>query len=238
MLYYVRYLLYVILLFVGLFCLIPFVIIRPLSSKNNTAFFKIFKWIMETSGLFKLHIEGEEILKDNFPCILAGNHQHNFDVLTVADLFKNNVAVLGKYELGFLPFFGQIYVLCGNILIKRGNRKKAMASMDLLVKKIKEKSLGILIFPEGTRNPAKELKPFKKGAFHTAVRSQIPIIPFSASQFVAYCDLNSLKRIHIYIKVHPPIPTVGLTNKDIPALMEETRIAIQSGIEEVNKNYQ
>lgn len=43
------------------------------------------------------------------------------------------------------------------------------------------------IFPEGTRHNTGEIHPFKKGAFHMAIRSQLPILPvvFSSYYFLS-----------------------------------------------------
>ncbi|MBT4793142.1 MAG: 1-acylglycerol-3-phosphate O-acyltransferase [Halobacteriovoraceae bacterium] len=233
----IRYILYTICIFLSLIIITPICLIRPLSPKNNTVYFVVFRWLVEVIVGIKVHTTGQEIIKQTHPSVLIGNHQHNYDVATISQLFINHVIVLGKFELGLIPYFGQIYVLCGNTLIKRGNRKKAMQSMENLENKIMTKSLSILVFPEGHRNQSEELLPFKKGAFHTAIRTQSPLIPFSVSQFIRFQDLNKFKRIHIYVKIHPPIPTKGLTKKDIPELILKSRKAIKEGIKELNQNY-
>ena len=189
---------------------------------------------MEKIAGVKLSIEGEEILKMNHPSILVGNHQHNIDVLSIAKVFTKHTVVLGKSQIALIPFFGQIYVLCGNILIKRGSRKQVVKSMNELEKRVIEDRLSVLIFPEGHRNTGDTLLPFKKGAFHTAIKTQSPIIAFSVSQFVKKNELNKLGMANIRIKVHPPIQTIGLTNKDIPALMKNSKTLIEDGIRSLN----
>ncbi len=237
MLAVLRYLVFLFFIIITLFIITPLCIFRPFSTKNCKAFFTIFAILMDKFGGMTVHGENREIVENNHPSLLVGNHQHNFDVLSVAKLYTNWVAVLGKFELGLIPYFGQIYVLCGNVLVKRGNRKKAMKSMKILEKKIIQKSLTILVFPEGTRNPNKGLLPFKKGAYYTAIRTQTPLIPFAVSEFTQHHNFNKWQRIHIYTKAFDPIPTKGLTNKDIPELMERTRKIIEDGIQELNKNY-
>lgn len=43
------------------------------------------------------------------------------------------------------------------------------------------------IFPEGTRHNTGQIHPFKKGAFHVAINSQLPILPvvFSSYYFLS-----------------------------------------------------
>ncbi len=232
-----RHIAFVILLFTSLFYVIPVCIFRPKNAKNNRTFFRFFNLLKKYLGGLEVHTEGLDIIKTTHPSILIGNHQHNFDILTVSDLFMGRTIVLGKHELAKIPVFGQIYVLCGNLLIKRGNRKEAMKSMDELAHKINEKSLSVLVFPEGHRNPTAEMLPFKKGAYHTAIRTQAPIIPFSVSQYVIHSNFNSFKKVRIYVKVHEPIPTTGLTNQDIPELISKSRKIIEDGIAELNKKH-
>ncbi|CAG5095080.1 Similar to Agpat1: 1-acyl-sn-glycerol-3-phosphate acyltransferase alpha (Mus musculus) [Cotesia congregata] len=77
---------------------------------------------------------------------------------------------------------------------------------------------------EGTRHNTGEIHPFKKGAFHVAVNSQLPILPvvFSSYYFLSKKD----KRFdpgRVIITTLPPILTKGLGPEDIEALMEKTR---------------
>ncbi len=234
----IRYIIFVVMMFVTLFAIIPVCILRPFSPKNNGSFFKIFIFLMRVFGGFRLHFEGVDTLYKNRPAVMIGNHQHNYDMLVLGGLFKTGFSiVLGKAELGKIPVFGQIFILTGNLLVKRGDRKKALASMAELEKKIKERKLSVLVFPEGHRNPKQEMLPFKKGAFYTAVRTQAPIIPFAVSQYVIKGELSKFKVIDIYLKVLDPIPTTGLSTKDIPVLIEKSRSAIERGISELNQKY-
>lgn len=219
--------------------ILPFFIIRPFNPKNTRLFFIVYEKVAKYLLNVHVHIENPEILQNEKPAVLVGNHQHNLDVITVCKLFQSLVVVLGKYELGLIPIFGQFFVLGGNILVKRGNRKKAMASMDKLEKKINSQGLKVLVFPEGHRNRGKTLKPFKKGAYYTAIKTNTPLIPFSVSQFVVCCwPIKGFERIDIYLKIHEPISVEGKTNKDIPELMKVTREKIEEGILELNQKYQ
>lgn len=39
------------------------------------------------------------------------------------------------------------------------------------------------VFPEGTRRNTGQIHPFKKGAFHIAIASKLPILPVVFSQY-------------------------------------------------------
>jgi 1-acyl-sn-glycerol-3-phosphate acyltransferase len=186
----------------------------------------------------RLHTEGSEILRETRPSIVVSNHQHNYDILVGGHFFSKYMAVLGKSQLAFIPLFGQMFVLCGNILIKRGHKTKAKKTMQKVMEMVIKKKLTVLIFAEGTRNKNKELLPFKKGAFITAIDAQIPIIPCSVSQYYLNGDIKNKLTFHIYTRIHEPIPTIGMTESDLPSLMMKTRDIIQAGIEARNKNYE
>lgn len=51
----------------------------------------------------------------------------------------------------------------------------------------------LIIFPEGTRRNNGEINAFKKGAFHIAIRSQLPIIPVVFSSYYYFLS-NEEKR--------------------------------------------
>lgn len=215
--------------------MLPISMIRWRNVKNTELFLKLFKFITVPIMGFDLKIFNRHLLDETKPAVVIGNHQHNMDMLMACEVFSYRIISLGKKEIIFIPFFGQIFWLTGNILINRGNKAKAMKTMKSIEDYIFSKKLGIVIFPEGHRNQNEKLLPFKKGAFYTAVNCQIPIVPFCVSQYVRHMDLNKWKAGKIYIDILPPIPTEGLTEKDIPELMEKVRSVLTEGIKEVNK---
>ena len=80
------------------------------------------------------------------------------------------------------------------------------------------------IFPEGTRGSGEEILPFKKGAFHLAITSQLPITPivYSRYYFLKYKE-ERFDPGEVIMTVLPPVSTVGMTLEQIPELMENVR---------------
>lgn len=65
--------------------------------------------------------------------IYIANHQNNYDMITAAKIVQPTTVTVGKKSLLWIPFFGQLYWLTGNLLIDRDNRAKAHGTIGELV---------------------------------------------------------------------------------------------------------
>lgn len=211
---------------------LPVFFARPFNPKNTSFFFTVFSKISFWAMGFKYEEFDRHILEQNRPSILAGNHQHNFDAIMASKAFSKNVVVLGKKEILYVPFLGLCFYFGGNVFIDRTNRKRSLKSLANVKKKLVENKLSVLIFPEGTRNPAQGLLPFKKGAFHTAVQTQLPIVPFAVSPYARTMDLNKWKAATIKVRYLEPISTEGMTSANISELMLKTRESIEKALKD------
>lgn len=237
MIYFIRYIGFALCSFAIVILYFPLCFIRPFDTRNSYALFINFRKLCSRVLGIDLHITGYEKLLENRPSVVIANHQHTYDILTLGAFYTPFMTVLGKFELAFIPILGQFYVLGGNMLIKRKNPKKAMQSMSAVERKLKEKRLSVLIFPEGHRNPLPNITKFKKGAFYTAIKTSFPILPIAISQYRHLEDFNRLRRVNIYLEVLDPIDTKELTEKDLPALLEKSRRLIIEATERLNENH-
>ena len=88
--------------------------------------------------------------------------------------------------------------------------------------------------PEGTRSRGKGLLPFKKGAFFTAINSQVPIIPLCFSSWDDNINLNKIKSGVIKISSLPPITTKGLSKSDLTNLLNTTYEQMSNKLTKLN----
>merc|ERR1712066_16015 len=81
--------------------------------------------------------------------------------------------------LFMLPVLGWLFVLLGMVPLNRGNREKAVQTMNEAVANIMKKwSRSVAISPEGTRTTDGHLRlPFKKGVFHLQEKTKVPLLP-------------------------------------------------------------
>ena len=192
--------------------------------------------ILPICGIKVVH-EGTEHLEAYQPCIYAVNHQSNFDLVSLGTIVPHQMVTIGKKELRWIPFFGIVFMACGNVCLDRNNRTKAIAGLGAAIKAIKVRKASIWIFPEGTRNRTGQgLLPFKKGAFYMAINAQVPVVPIVSAPLRPLIDFPNRKITSgvLKIRVLPPISTTGLKPEDVEKLMAQVRETMLQALQSVS----
>ncbi len=190
-----------------------------LSPRNPKHVFRFGRYFASLSRLFgiKLELRLPEDAYTRGQHIYIANHQSNWDMFTVSSAVTPNVVTVGKKSLAWLPLFGQLYWLTGNILIDRANRSKAVGTIDQVVDSIKKSHLSVWMFPEGTRSRGRGLLPFKTGAFHAAIGAEVPIIPIVCSSTDGL-KLNRWNNGHVIVEMMPVVATQGYSKQNVREL--------------------
>ncbi|MEH8019802.1 1-acylglycerol-3-phosphate O-acyltransferase [Rheinheimera metallidurans] len=178
-------------------------LVRPFHP-NNVAIFS--KWYGKVSWIFGLEVEvrrhnGEFIGQ---PCVFIANHQNNLDLFTISGAVEPRTVTIGKKSLKFIPFFGQLYWLSGNILIDRQNKNRALGTMLGAAERIGRDNISVWMFPEGTRSYGRGLLPFKMGAFHIALEANVPVVPVCMSSTHEKIKLNRWNNGKVIVQILPP----------------------------------
>lgn len=182
-------------------------------------------------------ITGQENIIEGSGSILLLNHQSLIDLIALAEIWPvmERCTVISKKEIFYLWPFGLAAYLWGTIFIDRLNPDQARDTVNKTGELIKKRQARLCMFPEGTRHGSDTLLPFKKGAFHVAVASQLPIQPVVVSR---YYFLDSKKKTfdsgQVMIHILPAISTEGRSRDDIPNLIQETYDVMQKRYDEVN----
>ncbi|RAU51740.1 1-acylglycerol-3-phosphate O-acyltransferase [Pseudocitrobacter sp. RIT415] len=167
--------------------------------------------------------------------IYIANHQNNYDMVTAANIVQPPTVTVGKKSLVWIPFFGQLYWLTGNLLIDRNNRAKAHSTIAEVVKAFNNRKISFWMFPEGTRSRGRGLLPFKTGAFHAAIAAGVPIIPVCVSNTSDKIKLNRLNNGLVIVEMLPPIDTRKWGKDQVRELSKYCRDVMQAKIEELDK---
>ena len=148
-------------------------------SRRDSLNFSISLFAETASALIGLDLDvrGREHLWKQRPAIFMFNHQSNADMLIMASLIRRDIVGVGKRELKNLPVVGPLMGAAGVVFIDRSDRRAAIETMKPLVKAMQQEKKSLVIAPEGTRAPTRKLGAFKKGGFHVAIQSGVPIVP-------------------------------------------------------------
>ena len=108
--------------------------------------------------------------------LIAAKHQSFFDILLIASSVPRPKFIM-KRELIWMPFLGQYALRIGSVPVDRGKRGAAIARMKEDVAKGTALPGQLIIYPQGTRIPPGEKRPYKVGTGLLYEQLAQPCIP-------------------------------------------------------------
>jgi len=175
-----------------------------------------------------LHIENAEALDPSRRYILVANHYSYYDIPCILAAVPQPIRFMAKVSLFKIPIFGWSLARAGFIPIDRKNRRTAVKSFDLAAERIRRGNT-IVIFPEEGRSRNREMRPFQRGAFLLAIKSELPVVPMAidGTYEVFGVGAKRIKPGRVTLKVGTPIATEGATLKDKERLATASRSEIE-----------
>jgi 1-acyl-sn-glycerol-3-phosphate acyltransferase len=174
----------------------------------------VIHWLLVYQGLilsrlipiWKIKIEGREKVVRGTTYIIISNHQSIIDVLFI-NCLRYKFKWISKIENIKIPVLGWYLRMAGYITVNRGNEESKVEMLEKSYKCLK-RGISIMIFPEGTRSPDKEIGFFKRGAFQLAIQADVPILPVLIDGTGSILPKHGLifgSGYHINIRVLDPI---------------------------------
>ena len=114
------------------------------------------------------------------PRIFLANHLSTLDIWVLAPVLPVTTRFVSKRTIFWIPVLGQAMALAGFIAIDRKDRASAIRSLGRAAEKVR-RGASVILFPEGTRSRDGRLARFKRGSFHLALESGVPVVPVSIS---------------------------------------------------------
>lgn len=168
----------------------------------------------------KLEIRGKEHLPKQGGYIIAAKHQSAYETVLMPFIIPLT-AIVFKRELMFLPFWGWYPPCMGFVPIDRGSAQQAITSIIRGAKKMKEQGRPLVIFPQGTRVPVGEKRPYKFGLAKVYEESGMPIVPMALNSGVYWPKNSFLKKPGTIVFEFLPAIKPGLPPRQMMALLEE-----------------
>ncbi|ALO33961.1 acyl-phosphate glycerol 3-phosphate acyltransferase [Colwellia sp. MT41] len=233
MLAVIRFILIILALMFICIISIFYCLIRPFHRDNVYHTARFLGKIPKLMGV-EVEVRIPESVKNIGPVVWLANHQNSYDLFTHANAVLPGTVSVGKKSLKWIPFFGQMYWLTGNILIDRNNTNKAMNTIELTANKIKNDKLSIWMFPEGTRSRGRGLLPLKTGAFRTAMRAGVPIVPVCASNQHGTIQLNRWDNGKIIIEFLEPLYIENTGRENLRKTVHQVHELMKNKIEQLS----
>jgi 1-acyl-sn-glycerol-3-phosphate acyltransferase len=160
-------------------------------------------WLRVTVGLTH-RIVGRENLPAG-PAILASKHQSSWETLSFTLLF-DDIAIVLKRELLFIPVVGWAMARAGNIAVTRGDGASALRGLVKQAKAAIADGRSIVIFPEGTRVAPGDIKPYQVGTAALYRQLGVPVVPIALNSGLFWGRRKWIKRPGVLtLEILPPI---------------------------------
>jgi 1-acyl-sn-glycerol-3-phosphate acyltransferase len=190
-------------------------------------------WVVGRSMLWltgsRVSVTGMEHFDGDRPAIYVSNHTSSLDIFLGIWLAPVGTVGVAKKEVVYYPFFGQLYWLSGHLRIDRGNHERAMAAMRDLENAVRDYGLSIWMWPEGTRSKDGVLLPFRKGLWHLAKATGLPIVPVVVSNAHRVWEKGRIQinAVPVTVTALPAIDTTDWAERDILECLEEVHVAFR-----------
>jgi 1-acyl-sn-glycerol-3-phosphate acyltransferase len=126
----------------------------------------------------RISMQGLEHLPARGPAILVANHSSYVDIPALLGHLSLDVRILAKQEVLGWPIVGTFVRKVGHPTVDRWEFRRSVDAARAIEGRLSAGE-AILFFPEGTFVRAAGLRPFRMGAFETAVATGIPIVPMA-----------------------------------------------------------
>ncbi|MGF1725581.1 1-acylglycerol-3-phosphate O-acyltransferase [Photobacterium nomapromontoriensis] len=221
------------IIFTTLFALPYCCLFKPRNPKHVHFFCRWFNQLHKIIGLELIH-RGKEKVSDIPNAVYISNHQNIFDFVTSPGMLPPRTVSIGKKSLLWVPFFGQLYWITGNILIDRENKSKANGTIQQVAEAIHKRNLSVWMYPEGTRSKGRGLLPFKTGAFRMAIEAGVPIVPMCVSSIHEKISLSNRDNGIVIAEMMEPIDVSSYSIKDARQLADHCHQLMANKIAELD----
>jgi 1-acyl-sn-glycerol-3-phosphate acyltransferase len=160
------------------------------------------------------------------PAILLVKHQSTWETFSMVALMPHPLAFVFKKELLYVPFFGWAMGRMDMIHIDRSKKTQAFKKVVAQGKRLTDKGIWVIMFPEGTRIDRGQKGHYKTGGTRLAVELGVPVIPVAVTSAKCWPRKAFIKTPGVVdFSIGKPISSVG---REPDELMREVEAWIEA----------
>ena len=185
------------------------------------------KTIMKT--IFSpVKIAGLEKIDPSQTHVYAVNHGSALDIPILYASLPLQFRIVFKKELLSYPLVGGHLRRSGQVCVDQQHPARSVASIRSALKTLRA-GMPLVIFPEGGRTSDGRIQPFLPGAFFLAIKAQVDVVPIALVGTYELLPMNTyhIKPRRLEMRVGEPIPTAGMTLRDIEKLSAKVQKAME-----------
>jgi 1-acyl-sn-glycerol-3-phosphate acyltransferase len=208
-----------------------FLLTAPFDPLRRIGHWYATRWgrlMFNLNGRWSCAAYGQEHIPRDRPLVVVANHQAVSDIMALYHL-DLHYKWISKAANFLVPCMGWFMFHAGYIPLRRGKKDSILRCMER-ARWYLDRGVSILFFAEGTRSKDGQVLPFKPGAFKLALEGQFDILPVGIGGTSNAIPKHSWKFSEeltpMKVVVGEPISTRGLTDADLPALIERARAAV------------
>lgn len=164
--------------------------------------------------------------------VLLVKHQSTYETFLMPAIMPRPLAYVFKKELLKVPFFGWSIGALDMVHIDRAQGSRAFHKVVEQGKRLLNKGIWVIMFPEGTRVERGQRGEYKTGATRLAIMAGVPVVPIAVTSAKCWPRKAFIKRPGIVdVSIGQPISTQGRKHDE---LMSEVENWIESEMQRLD----
>ncbi|GGH52887.1 1-acyl-sn-glycerol-3-phosphate acyltransferase [Comamonas phosphati] len=164
--------------------------------------------------------------------VLLVKHQSTYETFLMPAIMPRPLAYVFKKELLKLPFFGWSIGALDMVHIDRAQGSRAFHKVVEQGKRLLNKGIWVIMFPEGTRVERGQRGEYKTGATRLAIMAGVPVVPIAVTSAKCWPRKAFIKKPGIVdVSIGKPIASQGRKHDE---LMKEVESWIESEMQRLD----
>lgn len=201
------------------------------SGRRQHAVARAWARLLLAIGGVRVEARGLENIEPGVPYVLAGNHLSLYDTPVALAAIPRPFLFLVSAKYVKIPFLGTHLRRSGHFPVDADDLRASLKVMTAAARRIEERRVSILLFPEGRRAKG-ATEEFKEGAAYIAIKARTAVLPFAirGTREVLPVGSVAVRGGRVELIVGEPIETRGMSLRDreeLTALIRQRVMALQ-----------